>query len=395
MKIRIGLRDITEREASAIRFLLHEYETEISPANENCDVEIGKSLSKNTNSLQVVIKSETASGSKHVYEPKLIEDHVVELPSHNIEFCNKKLEEVLEPTVSFTYNFFTRLPIQYNIIPPTLRSRLLRINKGDYDFQHHNLMELLRNNLLMAFKLLGVSLKRMNPPKLIVTHDIDTWKGLQNANRLQSIENDLGIQSTWFVASEEYHIPKVIAKDLSGNSNIGSHDTRHDGKLIHIRERSKIVERLRRSRLELENRFDVPIKRFRSPLLQFSANILSALKEAGYDSDYSLPSWEPVHPSTMKGFGLESFQTFEISKVVEIPLTLYQDHQLLNIIGLTPVQATRHWLEQAKFIRAYDGDIVLLVHPDYEFSKDLTAYKRLLLALSELVDDEISYISSF
>ena len=85
----------------------------------------------------------------------------------------------------------------------------------------------------------------------------------------------------------------------------------------------------------------------------------------------------------MSGVGVESVQKFEIDGVVETPLTLFQDHQLLNVLRMNTSEAIKLWVELAKLIHSLDGDIVLLIHPDYTFSRDLPRYRKLLGSLLE------------
>jgi peptidoglycan/xylan/chitin deacetylase (PgdA/CDA1 family) len=201
---------------------------------------------------------------------------------------------------------------------------------------------------------------------------------------LKAVEDELGIHSTWFLPSEEYHIPRHVARDLAKGSTIGSHDVKHDGRLIHIQAREVLLERLVSSRLKLEEVFEKEVISFRSPLLQFSEKIVSGLGQSGYRFDFSLPCWEPVHPVAMTGFGIEAVQSFQIHGVVEFPLTLFQDHQVFTVLGMNTREAVRFWVEQAKIVRQFDGDIVVLVHPDYSFSADIEGYRMLLNSLLEV-----------
>jgi peptidoglycan/xylan/chitin deacetylase (PgdA/CDA1 family) len=258
---------------------------------------------------------------------------------------------------------------------------------ADVDLSRHFLMETARKILIEAFTQLGFRLARKKPPSLLVTHDIDTERGLRKAPAFKDIEDNLGVRSIWFVVSHAYPIGGSIAARLADNSVIGSHDIKHDGRLLQIRKHSELVHRVRESKQRLEEVFGQEISFFRAPLLQFSSEIMSALKEAGYSSDFSLPCWEPIYPPTMSGFGIECAQAFEMKGIVETPLTLFQDHQVLNLMGMSVDEAIKLWLDQARLIRSFEGDIVLLIHPDYSFSRDPDAYRRLLISLLELNSD--------
>jgi peptidoglycan/xylan/chitin deacetylase (PgdA/CDA1 family) len=265
---------------------------------------------------------------------------------------------------------------------------------ADIDLSGHFALETARRILLEAFALLGFRLARKNPPSLLVTHDIETERGLQRALSLKEIEDDLGVKSTWFVPSHDYEIDGTIAAKLAENSVIGSHDIKHDGQLIQIRERSKLIGRLMASRQKLEGIFGREIRCFRAPLLQFSSEILSALNDAGYSSDFSLPCWEMIYPPTMSGFGIECVQSFEMEGIVENPLTMFQDHQLLNVMGMNVDEAIKLWLEQACLIRSFEGDLVLLIHPEYRFSDNLKEYRELLTRLLEMQSERVPSASN-
>jgi hypothetical protein len=85
----------------------------------------------------------------------------------------------------------------------------------------------------------------------------------------------------------------------------------------------------------------------------------------------------------MGGFGVEMAQGFQVGGVIETPLTLFQDHQVLNVLGMNIREVIKLWLDQAHVLRLLDGDLVLLIHPDYSFSRDLQSYRRLLVSLSD------------
>jgi peptidoglycan/xylan/chitin deacetylase (PgdA/CDA1 family) len=319
---------------------------------------------------------------------------IVELPSELVSACSTRLEAARNPKIAMAYALSTRLPFGYKKLPTGIRNRLLRTRMADTELSGHLALETARKILLEAFAFLGFPLTRKNPPSLLVTHDIETARGLRRALSLKEIENDLGVKSIWFVPSHDYEIDRKIAAELADNSVIGSHDISHDGQLIQIRERSKLVERLMASRQRLEGIFGQEIKCFRAPLLQFSSQILSALNEAGYSSDFSLPCWEMIYPPTMSGFGIECVQAFEMEEIVETPLTMFQDHQLLNVMGMNLDEAMKLWLEQARLIRSFEGDLVLLIHPDYRFSDNLKKYRELLTRLLEIHSERVPSASN-
>ena len=69
--------------------------------------------------------------------------------------------------------------------------------------------------------------------------------------------------------------------------------------------------------------------------------------------------------------------------MVELPITLPQDHTLFEILQHTDGTV---WLEKARAIRARGGMALVLAHPDYAGNEQMAlAWKQLLV---EFADDE-------
>jgi peptidoglycan/xylan/chitin deacetylase (PgdA/CDA1 family) len=376
--IRVCIEGFSDDEASAIKHLLYPYRLQFVG-------EIGEADLAICSDPHEFSKPTVSVSDKRVPDKRLgLVDHgnqVIDLPYDLIRSSSERFRAIMKPRVALTYKLATRLRFQYNVIPSPIRNALLRTRHLDSNLSSHLVNEQARRALGCAIKTLGFNLERRNPASLIITHDIESEKGLRNALLFKRIEDELQLKSTWFLPSDEYPIPRSVARELAEGSTIGSHDVRHDGRLIHIRKHQALVKRLRTSRLQLERIFDKEVTSFRSPLLQFSENLISGLSNSGYRFDFSVPCWEPVHPVAMSGFGIEAVQGFEIYGVAESPLTLFQDHQVLNVLGMNTGEAIKLWVEQATLVRSLDGDIVVLIHPEYAFSRHLDRYRELLVSL--------------
>ena len=375
--------DFTEAEVTVLRYLLYPYRVMLVADTDHADVMICKGLEQKPSKPAIRMIGRSPQPCSY-QEPKDHCNGIIDMPLELITEALTKFKKILIPNIALKYKLVTQLPFQYNFVPSWIRSRLLKMQEIDSDLSRHLGNEIARSSLVRAFRALGFPLERKRPPLLLVTHDIESPHGLAKATLLKSVEDDLDMASTWFVPSDEYPIRRDIARELSSDGRIGSHDIKHDGKLIHIKTRERLVDRLRSSRLRLERIFDKEVECFRSPLLQFSQRIGLALGDAGYRFDFSVPCWEPVHPVSMGGFGVESTQAFEIGGVIEFPLTLIQDHQVMNVMGMTTREAIKFWIKEAELICSFDGDLVLCVHPDYAFSQDLKMYRALLTSLSQV-----------
>jgi len=375
---------------ATLGYLLYPYDVEVRKHRDDSDITISRGASVSDLS-EPLIRVRDGPCSKMDNRELDYKNGIVDFPLHLILACSERFRRVLNPRISFVYRLSTYLPFQYNVLPLTMRNLLLRTRQMDASLSRHLTNEIARKLLVKAFSDLDVELKRKNPPLFLVTHDIESGKGLRKALVLKSVEEDLNLWSMWFLPSHEYSIPRDIARDLADGCIIGSHDVRHDGRLIYTRSSEQLVRRLQKSKVTLEDVFEKEVTCFRSPLLQFSCEIASALRGAGYASDFSVPCWEPVHPTTMSGLGIESVQGFELDGIVEFPLTLFQDSVVLNVLQMNVREAIKFWMEQAKLIAQCDGDIVLLVHPEYEFSRKLREYRELLCHLLEL---QVSRVAS-
>ena len=207
----------------------------------------------------------------------------------------------------------------------------------------------------------------------ILTHDVETASGLQKARLIKKIEQKYdGPFCCWYLPSNRYKLDEECVKDIACQGEIGVHDTKHDGKLAHM-PKSKLVERFSEAKSSIENLVEHNVEGFRAPVLQHNPRILQALKESGFKYDTSIPTWEPKHPFTMKSHGIGTVYPLTINGLVEIPLTLPQDHQLLYALSMEPKEVMRTWAIMATLIRDLGGVCMFLVHPDYKFGDQYTS----------------------
>jgi hypothetical protein len=103
------------------------------------------------------------------------------------------------------------------------------------------------------------------------------------------------------------------------------------------------------------------------------------LGDAGYTYDTSIPTWEPKHPDIMKPHGIATTYSLTLNGLTEIPVTVPQDHQLLHVLGLTPKEVIKKWLEMTSIIKNLGGICTFLIHPDYELANlKLDVYEELV-----------------
>jgi len=298
----------------------------------------------------------------------------------------KILRETLSPKPSKLYRLITNLPIAYNLAPKHLRDWFMREQSRPDDFLFCDKLSLdaLRFVLVRAIekssskKLHG---KMWNGKKhvFMLTHDVDTREGLGRAKKLKKTEDRYDLPSAWYIPSKKYRLEPEAIREFADHGEVGAHDTKHDGKLGQI-SGDKLIERLLEARKMLEGIIRKQVKGFRAPLLQHSFKIIHALRNAGYAYDTSIPTWEPKHPETMKAHGIATVYPMTIEGITEIPITLPQDHQLLNVLGLSPEEALKEWMTMMDFIKNIGGMSTILIHPDHKlaFPENSMMYDELL-----------------
>ncbi len=298
------------------------------------------------------------------------------------------IDGVLHPKQSGLHRIVTGLPIPYGLAPKRLRDFFMKADVGlkNLSLSEKLPLDALRFILVNAIeKTSGAEIRKklplVNRSVCILTHDVETAKGLQRARLLKKIEEKYGIISAWYVPSNRYNLDNDLIRELANYGELGSHDTKHDGKLIHM-EKKELVDRLIDSRQTLEKITKKPVSGFRAPILQHNQTIIQALNEAGYSYDTSVPTWEPKHPYTMKPHGIGTVYPLKLSGIAEIPLTLPQDHQLLHALGLSPKEVLKTWANMVNVIRDLNGLIVFLVHPDYAMAADIGLYEELVNAIT-------------
>ena len=296
----------------------------------------------------------------------------------------------LEPNPSRRFKIVTQLPLSYKLVPSFIRNRSFSSPKGLSELTQENLgpIECLRTIFLASLVSVAGPIPRIGfwrrgkSYALAVTHDVETETGLRvGAPRMLETEQGLGIRSTWNIPSERYSIDAERVMQLAKTGEVGTHDTKHDGRLILSAEES-MVARLSSCKKRLEKLSEQKIRGFRAPLLQHSPAMLRSLSRAGYEFDSSCPSWEMLSPTSFRPHGVGTVFPFYAENVLEIPVTLPQDHQLIRVAGQTPAEASDSVVKVSRWIRGVGGACVLLTHPDYEFANEqnVDVYSKLLKA---------------
>ncbi len=205
----------------------------------------------------------------------------------------------------------------------------------------------------------------------IVSHDVEGPEGIANIPRVLEIERRHGLVSCWNFCGEWYEIPDGTFETIrEAGCEVGLHGILHDGKLF--RDRASFESNLPKIHEYLERWGAVG---FRSPATHRNSDWMP---ELGCLYDGSFPDTDPFEP---QAGGCCSILPFFIDDLVELPITLVQDHTLWEILGDESID---RWIEKSNWIAENHGLVQLLVHPDYLLTDErLALYDSFLEWLSD------------
>jgi hypothetical protein len=203
---------------------------------------------------------------------------------------------------------------------------------------------------------------------LVLTHDVETHVGHDNLEHLRALERSSDLRSAWNFVPRRYRVDERVLGELTGEGcEVGVHGLYHDGR--DVASPAVLRERLPAIRAYAER---WGADGFRSPATR---RVWELMDQLGFDHDSSYPDTDPFEPD---GGGCCTWLPFFNGKLVELPITLPQDHTLFTILRHDDERA---WLEKAEFLRSRGGMALIITHPDYTLEpKVASAYERFLAA---------------
>jgi hypothetical protein len=201
---------------------------------------------------------------------------------------------------------------------------------------------------------------------VVLTHDVETQTGHDNVNLMRYTEAACGFRSSWNFVPERYRVDPALVSDLTDDGfEVGVHGLRHDGR--DLESLATLNRRLPEIRRHAEAWGAVG---FRSPATQ---RVYEWMPMLGFSYDSSYPDSDPYEP---QAGGCCTWLPFFNQDMVELPITLPQDHTMFVILAATDETM---WVDKAMRLRAVGGMALLITHPDYMLDDQrLAAYRRFL-----------------
>jgi hypothetical protein len=204
-----------------------------------------------------------------------------------------------------------------------------------------------------------------------ITHDVEWDAGLRFAPRIEELERELGFCSVWNIIPERYPIDwDIVHRLTSSGCEIGVHGLYHDGKLFDSR--SLFSSRVARIN-DYARRWGAV--GFRSPSMLRNAEWMHELE---FEYDSSFPDTDPYEPQPG---GCCSIWPYPLHHLIELPLTMPQDHTLFEILR---EQSIARWKTKCDWIAEHAGLVTINVHPDYMAKeRRLEKYREFLLYIKQ------------
>lgn len=223
---------------------------------------------------------------------------------------------------------------------------------------------------------------------VVLTHDVDTQRGVERCEQLMELEKELGFRSSFNFVAHDYTLPPELRQKLVEEGfEVGVHGLEHNRKLYESPE--TFAQHAQQINGYLKEWGAVG---FRSPCVyhnfEWLHNLDISYEASAFDTDPFEPQSDglktifPVHQTAVPG-----------REYVVLPYTLPQDFTMFILFREKDIAI---WKEKLRWIVENGGMALLITHPDYmsfngchdfdEYSADM--YRELLMHIKTEYEGE-------
>lgn len=193
---------------------------------------------------------------------------------------------------------------------------------------------------------------------LVLTHDVETERGVERCRMIMDIEERLGFRSCFYFVPKRYDVPSGLREEMARRGfEVGVHGLYHDLSLF------RSEKEFKRQAMEI-NRYleEWGAVGFRAPYMIHNLEWIRECLNIEYDaSTFDTNPFEPVP------HGVGTIFPFMVDgpggrACVELPSTLEQDHNLFVMLG---EKSSDIWRKKLEWISSHGGLALLDAHPDY------------------------------
>lgn len=193
---------------------------------------------------------------------------------------------------------------------------------------------------------------------LVITHDVETGKGVDRCLALASLDQEAEIRSSFNFVPLRYTTPESLRNQLtSAGFEVGVHGLYHDGKYYNSRQ-------IFRERCVLINRYlkEWRAVGFRSPSMLHKLEWLHDLDILYDASTFDTDPFEPQPEGVGRIYPYWVRNETNGRGYVELPYTLPQDFTVFVLFRERTIDI---WKRKLDWIASEGGMVLLNVHPDY------------------------------
>jgi hypothetical protein len=195
------------------------------------------------------------------------------------------------------------------------------------------------------------------PGCLLMTHDVETARGVGFASTLMDIDEAHGIKASFqVVPAGQYEVRDDFVQEIRKRGfELNVHDLNHDGSLFENQTQF----------LHQASQINEHIRAFQS--LGFRSGAMYRNQEwfKEFDILYDMSVPNVAHLEPQHG-GCCTVMPYQIGEILELPLTMTQDYSLFHILGDYSIGL---WKKECDQILGRNGLLSFIVHPDYLVEK--------------------------
>lgn len=193
----------------------------------------------------------------------------------------------------------------------------------------------------------------------VLTHDVDTAQGQDKCVALASLEETLGLRSSFNFVPRRYQVSSSLREFLTGKGfEVGVHGLYHDGKYFNSKE-------IWKSRALLINQYlkEWNAVGYRTPAMHHK---LDWFHDLDIEYDLSIFDTDPFEPYPDSAKTIFPFWVSDKSNInrgyIELPYTLAQDFTLFIMLREKDIAL---WKKKLDWIVQKGGMVLVITHPDY------------------------------
>jgi hypothetical protein len=208
---------------------------------------------------------------------------------------------------------------------------------------------------------------------VMMSHDVEEEDGAAHCEMVMDLDDRFGVKASFQLIPEGRYsgVEQLVAHIRRRGFETNIHDLDHDGRLY---EHEQLFQQRARKINAYARMYSM--EGFRAGSMHRNQDWFDLLE---FQYEMSVPNVSHLEP---QAGGCCSVTPFFVGHLLELPLTMLQDHGLFNILGEHSIDL---WKRQVEVISAHHGLISFIIHPDYIVrTGERGLYQELLEYISRL-----------